>query len=360
MAGGGRGVSPPPFVVLALPRSRTKWLSAFLSYANWQCGHEELRHCRSLDDVRSWLSQPWTGTCETAAAPFWRLLTAWCPEARIVVVHRSVAAVAASLRAAGMAFDDAVMLPHLERAATKLRQIEARLSGVLSVPYEDLRSEAACAVIFEHCLELPHDHGWWRILAGMNLQVSVPHMLRYFDAHRPQVEKLRRMARHEMLRGLRRPTEINGVSFQQEGLHEAFADRDGQRLMSDECAGLGEYPEAWEHMNIPLLARLEEMGNLHIYTARTGNGRMAGYVVSAIGEAFHALGQAEAEQVSFYADTDFPGLGRKLQHAAIEDLRARGVDRVMMFQPDSSRVGLLYRRLGARQTGQRYVLELQS
>ena len=50
--------------------------------------------------------------------------------------------------------------------------------------------------------------------------------------------------------------------------------------------------------------------------------------------------------------------GRKLQHAACQDLRRRGVNRVLMFQPDSTRVGLLYRRLGAKETGQRYVLEL--
>ena len=351
--------SPPPFVVFALPRCRTRWLASFLSYRHFFCGHEEIRHCRSLDDVRSWFAQPWTGTCETSAAPFWRLVQRLAPNCRIVTVHRPVGVVAASLRRAGLVFDDAVMLRALERQEAKLRQIEARLPDVLSVRFEDLVDEACCREVFEHCLQMPHDPEWWGQLDGMNLQVSVPHMLRYFDAHRVQVEKLRRMARHEMLRAFRRPVELDGVTFQQEGLRQAFTDPDGQRLMSDECIGLGEYPEAWENMNLPLLARLEAMGNLHIMTARTGNGRMAGYLVTALGEAFHVRGQCEAEQVSFFADADLPGLGRKLQHAAIEDLRAKGVDRVLMFQPDSSRVGLLYRRLGARETGQRYVLEME-
>src|SRR4029077_20457753 len=160
-----------------------------------------------------------------------------------------------------------------------------------------------------------------------------------------------------LLRQFRRPVEMDGVTFQQEPLAQAFSDPDGMRLMAEECVQIGEYPEAWQHMNIPLLERLEANGALHIYTARS-NGRMFGYVVTAIGEAFHGRDQLEADQVSFFADPSWPGLGRKLQHASIEDLRASGINRVMMFQPDETRVGLVYRRLGARQTGQRYVLEL--
>jgi hypothetical protein len=111
-------------------------------------------------------------------------------------------------------------------------------------------------------------------------------------------------------------------------------------------------------MNVPLLRRVEQLGNLHIVTARS-NGRRFGYLVSALGGAFHAEGQSEADQVWFFADPSWPGLGLKLQRASIEDLRANGVARVMMLNLDGSRVATLYRRLGAKETGQRYVLELQ-
>ena len=70
----------PPFVVYALPRSRTFWLSRFLCYAEWNCGHDEIRHARSLDDVRAWFSQSYTGTVETAAAPWWRLIQRLRPD----------------------------------------------------------------------------------------------------------------------------------------------------------------------------------------------------------------------------------------------------------------------------------------
>ena len=51
-------MTPPPFVVLSLPRSRSYWLSRYLSYGGWHCGHEEIRHARTLSDVRAWLARP--------------------------------------------------------------------------------------------------------------------------------------------------------------------------------------------------------------------------------------------------------------------------------------------------------------
>jgi hypothetical protein len=343
-----------PFVVFAMPRSRSAWLSRYLSYGAWHVGHDELRYCRSLADVDSWLAQPCIGTVETTAAPFWRLLK---PGTRVVTVHRPIEQVMASLWRGGLAFDGGVMRAVLEHAEAKLRQIAARLPDVVSVTFDELAYETTCQRVFEHCLGLPHDRAWWQHWQGINIQVSLGQTMRYYTAHAAQIEKLRRLAKHEVLRRFRRPVELNGVVFQQEPLAQAFSDPDGMRLMAEECVLLGEEPEAWRHMNIPLLERIEAKGNLHIYTARS-NGRMFGYLVSAIGEAFHARDQSEADQVSFYADPTWPGLGRKLQHAAIEDLRAKGVDRVLMFQPDETRVGLVYRRLGARQTGQRFVLEL--
>ncbi len=85
------------FVIFALPRSRTAWLSRFLSYGEWFCGHEELRHVRSLDDVRAWFSQGQIGTAETAGAPWWRLLERFAPYSPVVIVRRPVDEVVDSL-----------------------------------------------------------------------------------------------------------------------------------------------------------------------------------------------------------------------------------------------------------------------
>jgi hypothetical protein len=336
-----------------MPRSRSYWLSRFLQYGQWQCGHDELRHCRSMDDIRSWLSLPYTGTVETGAAPFWRLL----PEGvTAAVVTRPIDEVMSSLWRGGLTFDPVSMAKHLGAQDAKLRQFAKRRPGVLCTTFAELGTEEGCMRAFEHCLPYRHDPAWWQAMAPVNLQASLPHARNYFLAHGPQLEKVRLLARHEMLRKFRRPVELDGVTFQQESLAQIMPDLAGPA--GEECVALGEAPEVWPQlMNMPLLHRLEAGGGLHIMTARS-NGRMFGYLVSALGDAFHAAGQIEAEQAWFFADPSWPGLGRKLQHASIDDLRVKGVNRVMMLNLDGSRVGLLYRRLGARQTGERYVLEL--
>lgn len=297
---------------------------------------------------------PFTGTVETGGAPFWRLL----PEGvTVAVIRRPLDEVMASLWRGGLQFDAVTMAKHLGAQDAKLRQFVKRREGVLETTFAELGTEDGCRRIWEHCLPYPWDAGWWQYSSPVNVQVSLPHARNYFFAHAPQLERLRLLARHEMLRRFRRPVEMDGIVFGRETLAEIMPDLDGPA--GDECVALGEPPEVWpELMNVPLLRRLEAGGGLHIMTARS-NGRMFGYLVSALGEAFHAAGQIEAEQAWFYADPSWPGLGRKLQHASIEDLRSRGVNRVMMLNLDGSRIGSLYRRLGARQTGQRYVLELK-
>ena len=122
-----------PFFILGLPRSRTYWLSKFLTYREWTCGHEELRHIRTMEDAKSWLSQPSTGSAETALAPFWRLLP---KDARLVIVRRPVAEVKDSLLRLslgdGGAFDPIALDGLLKRADAKLDQIRgARVRGCL-------------------------------------------------------------------------------------------------------------------------------------------------------------------------------------------------------------------------------------
>ena len=337
-----------------MPRSRSKWLSCFFGYGDWQCGHETLSHCRSLEDVRSWLSQPCTGTVETSASPFWRLLEALAPGTRIVTLHRPVEAVAASLRRAGMAFDDAVLLPVLEHAEAKLRQIARRLPNVLSVRFEDLADEACCAEVFEHCLPYRHDPAWWSVWAPLNVQVNVPHMMRYASAYAQQTARLRAQARHRILADMRKPVELNGVTFQQEAFAAFLAD--GRECMGDHFVSLGERPDYWQTCNIPLFQDLDAGGALHVWTARS-NGRMFGYLLTVLAPSFDNAAETNGEQIAFFADAAWPGLGQKLQRSSIEDLRARGVKRVTM--PVSvPRLDVLYRRMGAVPWPQTYGIEL--
>ena len=146
-----------PFIIFGLPRSRTAWLAQFLTYGHWNCGHEQLRHMRSLEDVKAWLAQDCTGSAETAAAPFWRLLQAYRPETRLVLIRRPVGEVIDSLLAidtqgAGT-FERKSLAKAMRRLDAKLDQVWARWPGPkLTFAFADLNREAVCREFFEFCL----------------------------------------------------------------------------------------------------------------------------------------------------------------------------------------------------------------
>lgn len=346
-----------PFVILSLPRSRSRWLSCFLNYGDWQCGHDEVRHCRSLDDVKSWLSQANTGTVETAGAPFWRLLLQYQPDVRVVTIRRPVDQVVQSLMATGVAFDPAItrMMWRLDR---KLDQVEHRVPGVRSFVYDDLRTEATCAALFEHCLPYKHDHAWWSQFDTLNVQLNLEHLVRYFIAHRPQLEKVAKQAKHRMLTAMNRSPEIDGVTFQTETM--ASFD-EAVPLLKEHLVLTDQSPDAYLLKNTPMLRKLEELGSLQIISARS-NGRLFGYLMSIIAPSLDTQDKLLAFHTIFFASPLIRNLGMKLQRAAAEALRERGISEIQMragHRGAGPRLGAFYRRLGAEDFGQLYRLGLE-
>lgn len=350
-----------PFVVFSLPRSRSAWLSRFLTYGDWLCGHEELRHMRSMDDIRSWFTQPCVGTVETAGAPWWRLLDNVAPDARVVVVRRPVDEVVESLLAVpGVVFDRARLEPLMRRLDRKLGQIEKRLPGVMTVPFRDLEKEETCAAIFEHCLPYQHDHARWEWLNGVNVQVSLPALLRHHAAYQSALEKLAKIAKHQTIAAMRpaRLEAADGLTIQTEDF-EAWR-RDGKPLFEDHCILVGESPDDWERKNIPLMRYLHDAGGMQITTARC-NGRMFGYLMTLISPSLAVPGMTSGFHTTFYASPQFPGLGLKLQRVAITALKARGVGELFMqagVRGSAERISSIYRRLGAENNGQMFRLGL--
>jgi len=350
----------PPFVVFALPRSRTAWLSRFLSYGNWQCGHDEVRHCRSLEDIASWLAQPCTGTVETAAAPFWRLLRKLAPDAQIVTVRRPVDEVIASLAATGLVFDPTHMTQQMHRLDHKLDQIERRFPNVLRVSFADLAHESVCARVFEHCLPYYHAPVWWRSLAPVNVQISVPLMYRYYLAHKRQLTKLAKQATHRMIADMTPPPrEFDGVTFQPEPFAQFYAD--AKALFAEHLVQTDQSPDDHARKNLPLMQTLDDVGALQVMTARC-NGRMFGYLMSVIAPSLDTQDAIMAEHTIFFASPAIRGLGMQLQRAALAALKARGVSAVIMragHRGSGPRLGTFYRRLGAEPFGELYRLELE-
>lgn len=341
------------FLVLALPRSRTKWLSKFLTYGDWWCGHEELRHMRSLDDVKAFWRQDYTGTAETAAAPFWRLIT---EETKLVLIRRPVDEVVDSLWKLPIAFERPRLEAVLAYHNRKLDQIAARLP-CLQVAYGELEDEAACAAIFKHCLGLPHDHSHWASLAPVNVQCNMPALMRHMQAF--PMGKLAAQAKHRTLANMaQKPVQIDGMTFQCETFDTWV--NDAQHLFAEHLCQVDEAPDAWQHKNLPLMRKLYDAGAMQIMTARS-NGRMFGYLMSVISWSLTSESVMSAANTTFFASPDAPGLGLKLQRAALESLKARGVDHVFWeagSRGSGPRLGAMYRRLGANDHGQTYRLQL--
>jgi hypothetical protein len=351
-----------PFIVLALPRSRTKWLASFLSYGSWHCGHDELQHCRSLEDCRAWYRQPCVGTVETACAPFWRLIAREWPDMRIATIRRPVNAVLASVVRVVPGIDRAAVSAALLAADRKLDQIEARMPGVLRVDYADLASERTCVQLFEFCLPYDHDPVWWAWRHAERISGDLAAQVRYCRAYLPQLEKLARAAKHRILADMEpieRPETWEGFTFQDEQFDRWYAD--AVPLFREHMAVTGQDIEDWKLKNTPLLRRLDAVGALQVMTARS-NGRLFGYLMTMIGPSLDAQDVMEAHHLPFFARPDVPGLGMKLQRAAHDALRRKGVSTVIGragTRGSGPRLGTIYRRLGFEDAGHLYRLELK-
>lgn len=351
-----------PFIVFGLPRSRTFWLSKFLSYGEWECGHDQARYIRSLADAKSWLAQGMTGTVETSAAPYWRLIREMRPDIRIAVVRRPAEQVVESLLRAGIGPDRTTLTANMERLDRKLDQIERRIPDALSVQFDDLADEKTAARIFTHCLPYKHDPIWWGAVSGVNMQVNLASMLRYMAANAEQLRLTVSLCRQESLRLLsraRKPVSVDGITFQEESFISFY--NDAQKLFAQHLSDVGEPSDQFRRKNLPLFTRLDEIGSLHIMTARS-NGRMFGYLMTVLSPSLEDDVTQMGTQATFYASPDVPGLGMRLQRASVNALKARGgrwdVIQRAGIRGDGPRIGTMYKRMGAEEFGQLYKLPL--
>ena len=320
---------------------------------------------RGLDDVKAWLSQENTGSAETAAAPFWRLLCKYRTDAKVVIVRRPVNEVVDSLLALDMQeavqFDRYALTKRMRQLNAKLDQIEHRIP-VLSVSFADLVQQESCAHIFEYCLPYSHDRDWYARLASVNIQCSMPAMVRYATANRIQLDKLSSVARHVMLRDLQgRPQFVaDSLVIGEEKIETSYPD--AQRLFAEHCVEVGEAPDSYLHKNLELMKKLETLGNMQIVTARS-NGRMFGYLMTVISPSLESDdGKTIAVHTLFFSSPEFPGLGLKLQRAALDSLKKRNVDEVFFRagpRGAGPKMGVLYRRLGALDDGNIFRLSLK-
>lgn len=322
-----------PFVVFGLPRSRTKWLSVFLSYGPWVCCHDALLGLSNIEGLVKLLSAPNTGLSETAmafAAPVIRKLF---PEVRFVVVRRNLDSVRTSMEAVGLRYPDGM----LEQMAVHLDAVSA-LPGTLTVSFEDLRGEDACRSVFEHCLGLPWDREWWAALADQNIQIDMPARIAACEVALPRISTFAADVAAMM----------SPVTIQEEDWF-AFAP-DGLPLIWEHYREVGSYEHEVFDPNIPLIEVMAQTGLLQIVTARAG-GKLVGYLVFTLSPSLKSRTEMNGAQGSFYVRPAWRGwTGLALHRESIRLLKEKGVKRLSLrsgVRGVGERQDVLFRRLGA-------------
>src|ERR1700693_5504840 len=152
-----------PFIILALPRSRTTWLSHFLSCPPRSCGHDIGAESASVQDFLNRLAQV-DGTVETGAVIGWQLIPHLIPPATIITIKRPVSEIKESLRAFGIR----PIRGELEMRRAMLDECAAT-PGVQSFDFSELNDPEVCRAIFERCLGFWLDPKWYRRYATRNI-----------------------------------------------------------------------------------------------------------------------------------------------------------------------------------------------
>lgn len=163
------------FAVFALPRSRSSWLGAFLTWKDWTCYHEPTIGLKRVEDLDLLLHRPRIGVVDTAWALLWPEVIDRDPGLRIVTLERPRAEIIESTRRV-LACDEALVNAQLDRLDLALSEIK-KLSGVLSIQAKSLDSLEGVKKVFEFCLPYKLDPDWYNHLRSINIQPDLKVML---------------------------------------------------------------------------------------------------------------------------------------------------------------------------------------
>jgi hypothetical protein len=184
-----------PYVVFALPRSRTAWLADFLTYRDWQCGHEQAMFLRGIGDIRRLLSLPNTGVVETAAAQAWRIIKHHVPGVKMAVIKRPLDDVVQSMTEVDLGGYATYDVPRLRKIVEYGNRMLDEISAqpdVMTLDFQDFDDPKALGDLFEFCLPYKFDPGWWEYMRRINVQADVVGTIRYYHQHRFEIDRFKR------------------------------------------------------------------------------------------------------------------------------------------------------------------------
>lgn len=341
----------PPFVVFGLPRSRTAWLTQWLSRAaGAPVGHDMAIEADSIDQWLENIFRRLRGTCETGAVEAWPILRRAIPECRIVTVQRDLEDVAASLEAAGAPtpWDD------LRRRARVLGELSEQ-PAVLSVRFSHLANPRACAMVQEHCLGTPFNWPLWCEMDRLNVQVAMaPRLARLAERH----HRILRI-RAELIERLAHPAPFVTVGEERWADVADAIDAMGAGHHAEISAG----SEGAFGLNRAGMQQLADAGVLRVFVARIDS-TLAGYCMWTHEVNLEAAAPPPTVvHGPFYVAPEHTRhhLGRRLLEVSREAFAQAGYRRLRLHHTmhgRGARAGKLYQSLGAVEYQREYVLPI--
>lgn len=130
--------------ILSLPRSRSKWLSEFLRTEKCKTSHEEsFRH----DSLESLYDSGFDVVCDTGLILLWKEL-----KGLIILIDRKIEEIYEDCEKIGLQTD---VLPALREAFDEAKK------SCICIPYEDLKKEDVCRMLFESVTKELFDRERW-------------------------------------------------------------------------------------------------------------------------------------------------------------------------------------------------------
>lgn len=189
-----------PFVVYAMPRSSSYWLSRFLAHnGRRRVEHEVAMTIRTpIADINWRVLSGLDGAVETAADQYWRLVRQLMPNARVVVLTRPIPEIVASIAGLGISLDAFDWGKILRAQEARLQRIHHRVPNVLAVTYADLRTEDGTRAVWDHCGNAQWDADWWAKMAEQRLERSYSQVHAYTALHWREMQHADDLAQRTM------------------------------------------------------------------------------------------------------------------------------------------------------------------
>ena len=177
-----------PFIIFSLPRSRSAWLSHYLSYGSAIVGHDISIECNAPEDFFNSFKFGMTGTVETGAIEAAGLIREALPGVKFLVVLRPLTEVKASLAKFGIEAPEG-QLEHRQRLLFSLTH-----QGIPTIEFRDLSNPAIAKFIFEYCLDVPYDPIWRDECEVLNIQINMPRRVERLAVRAEAIAKLKGLA----------------------------------------------------------------------------------------------------------------------------------------------------------------------